>query len=49
MLICHDQVTVDLDVVVRTDLINFLTEESKERNATILCGCPIFERFYLLT
>ncbi|TIB75692.1 P-loop containing nucleoside triphosphate hydrolase protein [Wallemia mellicola] len=31
------QVTVDLDVVVRSDLINFLITESKERNATILC------------
>ena len=31
------QVTVDLDVVVRSDLINFLIAESKERNATILC------------
>ncbi|TIA89355.1 hypothetical protein E3P99_02095 [Wallemia hederae] len=35
-LLLLDEVTVDLDVVVRTDLINFLIEESKERNATIL-------------
>ncbi|TIB64633.1 hypothetical protein E3P77_03067 [Wallemia ichthyophaga] len=35
-LLLLDEVTVDLDVVVRTDLINFLIAESKERNATIL-------------
>ncbi|TIC27403.1 P-loop containing nucleoside triphosphate hydrolase protein [Wallemia mellicola] len=36
-LLLLDEVTVDLDVVVRSDLINFLITESKERNATILC------------
>ncbi|TIA70713.1 hypothetical protein E3P92_02678 [Wallemia ichthyophaga] len=40
-LLLLDEVTVDLDVVVRTDLINFLIAESKERNATILYATHI--------
>lgn len=32
-----DEVTVDLDVLVRADLIDFLASEAKERGATILC------------
>lgn len=33
-----DEVTVDLDVLVRDDLLNFLKEESETRGATILCN-----------
>lgn len=32
-----DEVTVDLDVLVRADLINFLISESETRGATIVC------------
>lgn len=32
-----DEVTVDLDVLVRADLIDFLVKESETRGATILC------------
>jgi len=32
-----DEVTVDLDVLVRAELIDFLSNESKTRGATILC------------
>ncbi|EIW67448.1 hypothetical protein TREMEDRAFT_69861 [Tremella mesenterica DSM 1558] len=38
-----DEVTVDLDVLVRADLIEFLVEESKIRNATILYATHIFD------
>ena len=31
------QVTVDLDVLVRADLIEFLVQESQNRRATIVC------------
>lgn len=31
------QVTVDLDVLVRSDLIDFLISESETRRATIVC------------
>lgn len=31
------QVTVDLDVLVRDDLLRFLKSESETRGATILC------------
>lgn len=33
-----DEVTVDLDVLVRDDLLSFLKEESEVRGATILCS-----------
>jgi CCR4-NOT complex subunit CAF16 len=33
-----EQVTVDLDVLVRADLLAFLIEESKVRKATIVCA-----------
>lgn len=33
-----DEVTVDLDVLVRADLIAFLTSEAETRGATILCA-----------
>lgn len=32
-----DEVTVDLDVLVRSDLIEFLVGESETRGATIVC------------
>ena len=35
-----DEVTVDLDVLVRSDLINFLVQESVSRQATIVCAYP---------
>ena len=34
---CVAQVTVDLDVQVRSDLLSFLKEDSERRGATILC------------
>jgi CCR4-NOT complex subunit CAF16 len=34
-----DEVTVDLDVLVRHDLLEFLKQETESRNATILCTC----------
>ncbi len=37
-----DEVTVDLDVMVRDDLLRFLKSDSEERGATILC-----ELYYL--
>lgn len=36
-LLLLDEVTVDLDVQVRQDLLDFLVQETKERNATIVC------------
>lgn len=36
-LLLLDEVTVDLDVQVRCDLLDFLTRESLERHATIVC------------
>ena len=38
-----DEVTVDLDVLVRTELLAFLKEESTKRQATILYASHIFE------
>ena len=37
------QVTVDLDVLVRSRLLEFLVEETRERNATILYATHIFD------
>lgn len=34
------QVTVDLDVLVRSDLIDFLISEAETRKATIVCESP---------
>jgi CCR4-NOT complex subunit CAF16 len=34
-----DEVTVDLDVLVRSELLAFLIRESEERGATIVCEC----------
>ncbi|KAF8484463.1 P-loop containing nucleoside triphosphate hydrolase protein [Russula ochroleuca] len=38
-----DEVTVDLDVQVRDDLLSFLKEDSQHRNATILYATHIFD------
>lgn len=38
-----DEITVDLDVLGRADLMNFLKEECKERNATIIYATHIFD------
>jgi len=38
-----DEVTVDLDVLVRDDLLNFLKQESETRGATILYATHIFD------
>jgi len=38
-----DEVTVDLDVLVREDLLNFLKTESIARNATVLYATHIFD------
>ncbi|KAF9009091.1 P-loop containing nucleoside triphosphate hydrolase protein [Cyathus striatus] len=38
-----DEVTVDLDVLVRDDLLNFLKADSEERGATILYATHIFD------
>ncbi|KAI8611435.1 P-loop containing nucleoside triphosphate hydrolase protein [Chytriomyces sp. MP71] len=38
-----DEVTVDLDVLVRKDLIDFLKEETKLRNATVIYATHIFD------
>jgi CCR4-NOT complex subunit CAF16 len=34
-----DEVTVDLDVLVRHELLAFLKNETEERGATVLCKC----------
>ncbi|KAF5331628.1 hypothetical protein D9611_007694 [Ephemerocybe angulata] len=38
-----DEVTVDLDVLVRDALLNFLKEDSEKRNSTILYATHIFD------
>merc|ERR1711998_301954 len=38
-----DEVTVDLDVVARANLLNYLKEETEERGATILYATHIFD------
>jgi len=38
-----DEVTVDLDVLVRDHLLSFLIQESEERGATILYATHIFD------
>jgi CCR4-NOT complex subunit CAF16 len=41
-LLLLDEVTVDLDVLVRADLLKFLIKETEERNATIVYATHIF-------
>ena len=36
-LLLLDEVTVDLDVLVRDNLLNFLKEETINRGATVVC------------
>ena len=38
-----DEITVDMDVLGRLDLLNFLKEESERQNATILYATHIFD------
>jgi len=38
-----DEVTVDLDVVARADLLDFLKQETEERGATVLYATHIFD------
>jgi CCR4-NOT complex subunit CAF16 len=42
-LLLLDEVTVDLDILVRHDLLKFLKKESESRNATILYATHIFD------
>ncbi|KAL0578581.1 CCR4-NOT regulatory complex component [Marasmius crinis-equi] len=42
-LLLLDEVTVDLDVLVRSELLKFLAQESKTRNATIIYATHIFD------
>ncbi|KAK0519211.1 CCR4-NOT regulatory complex component [Tilletia horrida] len=42
-LLLLDEVTVDLDVQVRADLLNFLAEETIQRKATIIYATHIFD------
>ena len=48
-LLLLDEVTVDLDVQVRSDLLSFLAEETATRNATIICKLlrPAYRRSLL--
>jgi CCR4-NOT complex subunit CAF16 len=39
-----DEVTVDLDVLVRSELLAFLIKESEERGATIVCESHVLLR-----
>lgn len=42
-LLLLDEVTVDLDVQVRADLLDFLQQETEERHATIIYATHIFD------
>ncbi|CAG8718408.1 33676_t:CDS:2, partial [Racocetra persica] len=42
-LLLMDEVTVDLDVLVRTDLLNYLRKETEKRGATIIHATHIFD------
>jgi len=42
-LLLLDEVTVDLDVLVRADLLNYLQSESEQRGATIIYATHIFD------
>ncbi|KAG7088714.1 hypothetical protein E1B28_012682 [Marasmius oreades] len=42
-LLLLDEVTVDLDVLVRSELLKFLREESESRGATIIYATHIFD------
>ena len=38
-----DEITVDLDVLARADLLSFLLSECKDRGATIIYATHIFD------
>jgi CCR4-NOT complex subunit CAF16 len=38
-----DEITVDLDVLARADLLTFLVSECEERGATIIYATHIFD------
>ncbi len=38
-----DEITVDMDVLGRLDLLNFLKEESERRSATVIYATHIFD------
>lgn len=38
-----DEITVDLDVLARADLLKFLRKECEERGATIIYATHIFD------
>ncbi|KAI8060210.1 P-loop containing nucleoside triphosphate hydrolase protein [Gongronella butleri] len=42
-LLLLDEVTVDLDILVRSDFLQFLKEETEERGATIVYATHIFD------
>jgi len=42
-LLLLDEVTVDLDVLVRSDLLEFLKRETEDRNETIIYATHIFD------
>ncbi|KAJ1556995.1 CCR4-NOT regulatory complex component, partial [Cladochytrium tenue] len=42
-LLLLDEVTVDLDVIVRADLLRFLRDETESRGATVLYATHIFD------
>lgn len=42
-----DEITTDLDLIARTDLLSFLEAESRERDVTILYATHILERLEL--
>jgi CCR4-NOT complex subunit CAF16 len=42
-LLLLDEVTVDLDVLVRADFLDFLKEETESRGATIIYATHIFD------
>jgi CCR4-NOT complex subunit CAF16 len=44
-----DEVTVDLDVLVREELLQFLKRDSETRGATIICTYPWFVLYLTLT
>ena len=42
-LLLLDEVTIDLDVVVRLKLLNYLKQECQERNCTVVYATHIFD------
>lgn len=46
-LLLLDEITTDLDVVTRQDLLAFLREETEKRNVTIVYATHIFDGLYV--